>query len=619
MSSNAVEVTVIDRERPGFRAAPAFEIRAGPEANRIRVDNTGGVSTTIHDRQPLGLAAGLGAGLLTVLLTVVASRSTLPPSPDSGVLVAQLVAGSSFVVVGTLLWWRHRAPAIGLLSIAVALAMAAPHLRWIETSLTWTLGWALVDVHLIVLAWLILAFPTARLTFGASIFLSIAGAYFAALAIAGHLFQDPWPACEDCPSNLLLLHLDPGLNNQIWDLGQIGNLAVVGTFVALIVNKRNNASPAARRALSPVTWALTPIALTLVAVFLEPVIGFGSAGARAVLLAERLALSAFPVALLAGMARTRLDRSRVADLARAVEELTDAGDLEALVGQALGDPGAQLAFLSPTSGGLIDSTGQPLVERQGGRVAPILWETGDQLGAITHDPAVDPSLVAAVSATVAMAVRNERLRAELRRQLHEVTTSRERLAEATVVERRRIERDLHDGAQQGLLALAASLSSVRLEADEAIAERLDSVICDLQSVIDELRDLARGLHPPVLSERGLLPAIESLAERSPIPVSVEGTVPRCRPVVETAAYFVVAETLTNAARHADASEITIAVAVVDGLLTVVVSDDGRGGAETSSGTGLQGLADRMEALGGAVRVVSPAGSGTTIEATVPCA
>ena len=576
------------------------------------------MATTFPHPQPQGLAAGLGAGLVSVLLAVAATRSTLPPSPDTGVVLAQLVAGGSFVVVGSVLWWRHQASRIGLLSIAVALAIAAPHLRWIETDLTWTLGWALVDFHLIVLAWLFLAVPAGRLTPPERIVLSIMGAYFVALAIAGHLFHDPWPGCDGCPSNLLLISTEPSLNDQIWDGGQIGNLVVVGAFVALVVNKRNRASPAAQRALAPVVWALTPIALTLVAAFLEPVVGFGTTGARAVLVAERLALSAFPLALLAGMVRTRLARSRVADLARAVDDVTDPVELEALVGQALGDPGAQLAFRSPTLDRLIDSAGQPLAEREGVRLAPIRWETGDQLGAIAHDPAVDQSLVAAVAATVAMAVRNESLRAELRRQLHQVTISRQRLAEATVVERRRIERDLHDGAQQGLLALAASLSSVRLEADGAMTRRLDAIISDLQSVIDELRDLARGVHPPVLSDRGLVPAIESLAERSAITVSVAGAVPRCRPVVEAAAYFVVAEGLTNAARHADASAVTIVVGVLDGRLTVSVSDDGCGGADISDGTGLQGLADRIEALGGTVDVISPPGVGTTIEATVPC-
>lgn len=576
------------------------------------------MSSRLHAHQPIGLAVGLGAGLLTAVLAVVADRSTLPPSPETVVVLAQLVAGASFIVIGSLLWWWHDAPRIGLGAVVVALALAAPHLRWIETSLTWTLGWLLIDLHLIALAWLILAFPDGDLAARERIFVVAAGAYFVALAVAGNLFADPWPDCAECPSQLLLLRRNPSLNNWIWDVGQIGNLVVLGTFVALVLDRRNHASSAERRALSPVSWALVPIALTLAAAFIEPLVGFGTTGGRAVLVAERLALSAFPLALLAGMVRTRLDRSRVADLARAVDDATDLAALELLVKQALGDPGARLTVRSPASGDLIDSAGQPLSDDHDARIAPILWETGDELGAIIHDPAVDESLVAAVSATVALAVRNESLRAELRRQLHEVTVSRERLAEAAVVERRRIERDLHDGAQQGLLGLAATLSSLRLQADGVMADRLDVVMCDLQSVIDELRDLARGVHPPILVERGLVPSIESLAERSVIPVSITGTVPRCRPVVEAAAYFMVAETLTNAMRYADAVEVTIDLAVIDGLLTVVVSDDGCGGADPTAGTGLQGLADRMEALGGTVRVISPAGAGTTIEATVPC-
>ncbi|MEL7155489.1 MAG: histidine kinase, partial [Actinomycetota bacterium] len=500
----------------------------------------------------------------------------------------------------------------------VGLDPAEVHLRWIETDVTWTLGWVLVDGHLILLAWLILAFPTGRLLGPERRFVLAAAVYFFGLAIAGHVFEDPWPGCDRCPSNLLLVRRDPDLNDRIWELGQLGNLIVLGAFVALVIHKRNGASAAARRALSPVTWALAPIAVALAATFAEPVVGFGTTGARTVAVAEHLALSAFPLALLAGSVRTRLDRSRVAHLARAVDETSDPADLEQLVGETLGDPAVRLAFRSPTSGDLLDAAGRPLDERAGACVTPIRGETGEQLGAILHDPAVDPPLVDAVAATVALAVRNESLRAELRHQLHEVTVSRRRLAEATVVERQRIERDLHDGAQQGLLALAASLSSVRLEADGPVAARLEDVIGDLRVVIDELRDLARGVHPPILTERGLVAAIESLAERSPIPVSVAGSPPRCRPMAEAAAYFVVAEALTNATRHADASAIAVEVAVTGGCLRVTVSDDGHGGAGTDSGSGLRGLVDRVEAVGGIVRVVSPPEVGTTIEATLPC-
>lgn len=576
------------------------------------------VSARPQDRQPWGLGVGIATLAVGAALAVVASRSTLPPGPDAEVLASQLLAGTSFALVGSVLWWRHQTRAIGLLSIAVALAVAVPHLRWIETGITWTAGWVLVDGHLIVLGLLILAFPSGRVSRGERVFVAIAAGYFVALAVAGHLFQDPWPGCASCPPNLLLVTVDPPLNDRIWDLGQIGNLAVLGGFVALFVAKRHRASPAARRALSPVTWALAPIALTLVAVFAEPVVGFGSAGARVVLVAERLALAAFPLALLIGMVRSRLDRARVADLANAIEEVTDSAALDLLVGRALGDPSAQLVFRSSTTGDLIDTSGKPLGERDGAVLAAIRSEKGAQLGAIVHDPTVDQSLVEAVSATVALAVRNESLRTDLRRQLHEVTISRQRLAEATVAERRRVERDLHDGAQQGLLALAASLSSIRLGADGTVADRLDGAIDDLQSVIEELRDLARGVHPPMLSERGLAPALEALAERSPIPVEVDGAVPRCRPAAEAAAYFLVAEALTNAARHADASLVTITVSAADNQLTVAVSDDGRGGAEAGPGTGLQGLVDRLEALGGTVRVISPLGGGTTIEGTIPC-
>jgi signal transduction histidine kinase len=570
-----------------------------------------------------GANAPLVLGLVTVVVSVVAAivavRSSLPPSPDTIVVLAQLVAGVAFVAGGMVLSWRDRSWTLGMLSMAVALALAAPHLRWVDSDVAWTVGWVLVDIHLVALAWLFLAFPGGRLDRTGSVFVAATAAYFLALKVAGHLFADAWPDCADCPSNLLLQRVDPALNQRIWDIGQLGNLVVLGSFVALLVTKRNRATEAGRRVLSPVNWALVPVAVTLVAVFMEPLIGFGSTGGRVVLIAERLALAAFPAALVAGTVRARFDRARVADLAAAVDRVTDAEVLQSLIADALGDHSAQLALR--VSGGDELRTVEGAAVEPASQARPTVAITdldGERLGVIVHDPAVDVELAGAVAATVAMAVRNERLRAELRNRLEEVTVSRRRLAEAAVTERRKVERDLHDGAQQGLYALAASLSSIRLVADEPVAGRIDGAITHLQAVITELRDLARGVYPPVLSERGLVPAIESLAERSEIPVSVSGRPRRHRPASEAAAYFLVAEALTNAARHADTDSVTVTLADNQDELVVSVADDGAGGATLKTGSGLEGLVDRFAAMGGTVTVTSEPGDGTTVEGRLPC-
>ena len=220
-----------------------------------------------------------------------------------------------------------------------------------------------------------------------------------------------------------------------------------------------------------------------------------------------------------------------------------------------------------------------------------------------------------------VAEENVRLDAELRESLEELRESRARIVEAGYAERRRLERDLHDGAQQRLVALGLGLRRVRSQLDRdpaAAGELLDEAAEELASATEELRELARGIHPPVLTDRGLVPAIEALAARAPLPVSVEAEEVKPAPAaVEAAAYFVVSEALTNVARHADADTAIVHVLSADGELEVEVRDDGRGGADLAAGSGLRGLADRVAALDGSLRVDSGARRGTTVRAVIP--
>lgn len=562
--------------------------------------------------------AAAGVMVLGLATGWAASASTLPGAPSTAVVRADVAAGWSFVVVGAALWTRYRSKLIGGLAIAVGLGIFLPDIRWFEGSVPWTLGSMLTDVHLVLLAWLVLAFADGRLDRAERGYVAFLSAYFVVLAVVGHLFEDPRPGCQECPASFMLIRPDAELNDLIWGVGQVGNLILVGVLVALIIRKRNSSSQAARRALSPVIWALWPIALALVLAFLEPLVGFGESGGKAVLMIERLALIAFPAALVVGIVRSRLDQARVGDLALALEDAITSTELEARIGEAMGDPTARLVFLSERGDGLIDTRGRTIHVGADRSQAVIRAGDGTDIGAIVYDPAVDETLAASVSAAATLAVRNEGLRAELRRHLLEVERSRERIAEAAMDERRRIERDLHDGAQQGLLALGARLGSIRGKADGEMGRLLDEAIEDLRSTVDSLRDLARGVHPPILTDRGLAPAIETLAERSPVPVHVDVEPDRFRPAVEAAAYFLVAEALTNAARHARATSVRIAAFCMDGWLHVEVSDDGDGGAEMNGGTGLQGLQDRVEAVGGQMQVSSPLGEGTTLRAKLPC-
>jgi signal transduction histidine kinase len=220
-----------------------------------------------------------------------------------------------------------------------------------------------------------------------------------------------------------------------------------------------------------------------------------------------------------------------------------------------------------------------------------------------------------------VASENVRLDAELQARLDELRESRTRIVEAGYAERRRVERDLHDGAQQRLVALALELQLVRakLETDPAAAtELLEAAADELTGATEELRELARGLHPPLLADRGLVPAIEALARRAPLPVAVEATeMERAPEPVEAAAYFVVSEALTNVARHAHAEQAVVRVARSDGVLCVEIEDDGKGGADVAAGTGLRGLVDRVGAMEGSLEVESRPGRGSTVRATLP--
>jgi signal transduction histidine kinase len=206
--------------------------------------------------------------------------------------------------------------------------------------------------------------------------------------------------------------------------------------------------------------------------------------------------------------------------------------------------------------------------------------------------------------------------------IEDLKASRQRIVAAQDLERRRIERDIHDGAQQRLVTLSLAVRMARrgIGSDAALAGGLDDASEELKQTLRELRDLARGVHPAILTEEGLGPAVESLAERSPVPVRVT-RIPaeRLAEPVEATAYFVVSEALTNAAKHAQASGVSVSVGRDDGKVIVEVVDDGIGGADAAGGTGLRGLADRVEAVGGRLLVESPPGRGTRLRVEVPCA
>ncbi|HEU5204930.1 MAG TPA: ATP-binding protein [Candidatus Limnocylindrales bacterium] len=425
-----------------------------------------------------------------------------------------------------------------------------------------------------------------------------------------------------CPDNVLLVWPNKELADAMVRTAQL--LApILGALVLYAIWRHwRVAGPAARRALVPVAIAV-PIAYVVhsaryvaQALQLEPVLSFLDTYHVVTLTVDAIV----PVGLLFGVLRLRLDRGRVAELVVELGRGVPAGGLRDLLARALADPTLQLAFAAPSGAGYIDGAGQPVELTQNPeRALARIERDGEALAVLVHDRTIDnenPGLVEAVSSAARLAIENEQLTAQVRAQLEEVRASRARIVDAADAERQRVERDLHDGAQQRLLALAVRLQVAR-DASGNAGALIDEATAELHAAIAEVRNLARGIHPPILAEAGLAAALETLAERSPIPVRLEATDARYRAAVEIAAFYVVAEALANAARHAGATEAAVSVSNDGQWLTVKVSDDGRGGADPSGGSGLRGLADRVAAVGGRLTVTSPPGEGTTVAAELP--
>ena len=295
----------------------------------------------------------------------------------------------------------------------------------------------------------------------------------------------------------------------------------------------------------------------------------------------------------------------------------------AVLAAAVSDPTLQLFFWLPRDSAHADARGRllpSLPPEPGGRTPVRRGEL--QLGTVVHDPKLvnRPDLLEAAINRAGLAIEIARLRVEVRHQLAEVEESRARIVAAADEERRRLERDLHDGAQQRLISIGLDLRHVQqgLAPGESEAQaELDAAVGALGDAVEELRELARGVRPATL-DGGLGPALRELASRSPIATEVRATDERFDGEIEAAAYFVANEALVNAVKHAEGSSVVVRAGRENGRLTLSVSDDGRGGASPGRGTGLTGIADRVEALGGNLTISSRRGQGTTLTAELPC-
>jgi signal transduction histidine kinase len=571
--------------------------------------------------------------LAGIVLGVLAYRVQVDNLPNTTEIrsAGSVAAAWSFLVAGLVAWMRRPKNRLGVLMVATAFALLARQFRYSHDDVVFTVFFLLGELGWALFAHVTFAYPYGRVADRVErAFLWVAYAVAIAFPLAILLFYggeerlrylDPFPR-----DNLLLVRDSPRAVDFLQDAFGFVAYGVLGTvFVVLVLRKFWRASARARRVYLPLLIAAVAAALWAV---LNGILTFAESPPDVVydlFWWQVASLIALPLAMLWGLLRARLARVHVGELVVHLEE-TPVDGLRDELALALEDPTLELGLWIPDRGIYVDSAGAELDIPGDGeeRAVTFVEHEGAPLAVLVHDPTLreEPKLVEAVAAAARLALVNARLHAEVRSQLETVQESRARIAAAADEERRRIERDLHDGAQQRLVALALELRSAQrqLEAtdDEDVARLLASTADELQVAVQELRELAQGIHPGILTQGGLAHALEQLAARAPLPVSVEATDERFAPEVEATAYFVACEALTNAVKHALASHASIVARRENGLLVVEVEDDGRGGAD-ADGSGLRGLSDRVEARGGRLVVEGSAGSGTRVRGEIPCA
>ncbi|MGH9278039.1 MAG: sensor histidine kinase [Acidimicrobiales bacterium] len=568
-------------------------------------------------------AGALAEAVLVVLVNACSDRAVA-----WGEIAIVVGVGLVFVAAGLAAAHRRPDSRIGPMMVLTGYVWPLERLLLSNNPLLFTLGAAVYGLGIVMLGHLVLAFPTGRLTTRLERVVVVGGYLLVVANIVYGMFLDTTTLATNgcpCPRNLLLVRDSESARGVLLTVIGFVGLALVMIFVGLLIARWRHGTVVARRTMSPVLAAAGLCAVAVGATSLETagILTLGMPWS----LAEDAAVAAVPVAFLVGLARSRMTPHAVGKLVVDLGAKSgERSEIRAALAQALGDPTIAVAYWIDDTQRYVDYDGRPveLPSEGSGRAVTHLERGGRRVGALIHDPALEdePARVRSVAMAAGLAPENERLRAEVLAQLAEVRASRVRIVEAADAERRRVERNLHDGAQQRLVtqSLALRMAGNRLDgnADPATVALLADARDELDAALRELRELARGLHPAILSEEGLVAAVLSLTDRCPVPVELETTLEsRLAPAVEAGAYYVVAEAVANAAKHARASVITVRLHAGDEGLQVEVVDDGVGGADPG-GSGLVGLSDRVSALDGRLRIDSSSACGTCLVAVLPC-
>jgi signal transduction histidine kinase len=524
----------------------------------------------------------------------------------------------SYVLCGLFAWWRRPDSRFGPLMVAAGFANFVSTLSWTTTDLTFTFGQALDLVPPVLFMHVFLAFPSGHLH-GPVERAFVASAYVAAVVL--QLVRMSFGGFG--PHNLLEVsaNADAAVVSLRVALLTVSAFCLTGAAILLLRRRgrRRPLRPMVALLLDAFAFGLVMIACLFVSA------SFDGPAVQEIRWATFATRGVAPLVFLAALLNARLARSAVGDLVLELHAEPAPADLRDSLARALRDPSLELAYWLPDFGVYVDLNGRPVeLADLEGRTTTLIVRDGDQIAAVIHDPALEdePELLQSVQAAAGIALENGRLHAELRARLEELRGSRARIVEAAQHERQLLERNLHDGAQQRLIALSLELSLLkgRMDGDFEARAGIDRARLEIASSLSELREIAQGIHPAVVSGHGLAVALEQLAARAPLPVelevAIEGRLPER---LEVAAYYVVSESLTNVAKHAQAKTARVAVVQGEKELVLEVVDDGVGGADSERGTGLRGLADRVEALNGRLRVWTPRGGGTRVKAEIPCA
>jgi signal transduction histidine kinase len=550
-------------------------------------------------------------------LTTYAGQSEL-----AGALA--LIAGLALVAAGVVTSLARRAGRIGDLALLGGYLWFAPFWAGWKGGppLVLSLGTLAAGFTLPVLIHLVVAFPTGTLRSKGARALVVAVYLEAALSVLGRaLFRDPFfdPGCWDnCTDNVFLVRSLPDVADAIEHADRWFAVAAAAALAAVCVGRLAAASAPARRTLWPVLAGGIALAgATIahsVALTRVPAEDPGEGAFQSVFFVGCAAVIVIALGLPWALLRARIQRRSVARIVADLGEAPSPGSLESALARAIGDPELRIAYWLPGARHHVDGRGDPVqapVPAPDRAVTPLVRD-GRQVALVSHTAAV-AELEREIGPAFRLALENERLRAQVLAQLHDLRESRTRIVETGDAERRRLERDLHDGAQQRLLALSYDLrvagAASAAEGDLETASFLTQATTDAHVALDELRELAHGIHPAILTEAGLGPALETLAETAPVAVEIGETPGERYPVpIETAAYLVVAEAIDDAARRS-ASYAAIGVSGDEQRLAVEVEDDG-----DPRSSRLVHLADRVGALGGSLHVGE-----TTLRAEIPCA